>query len=331
MLLSLLFACSDPTNLDEQVFVRNDGADLRVRIQGDLTSETLILLVHGGPGGNGAEYNYGTYADGLEDRYAMAWWDQRGQGGSVGQYAAEDVTVQQLAEDGEAVVRFLKAHYGEHNRVLLLGHSWGGTLGTAMLLDTDVQQDVAGWIESDGAHDIPLLNREALAMFEHYGAQELEAGRNKSMWKEIVEFSESVDPDAVSLDEGGMINAYGQEAEELMPEVRYEGGGGSLWEATLGSPIPLLQGSASGMVTSNLLLEEVEASSFTDRLPEIEVPTLLLWGRYDFVVPPALGESADLLIPDSELLIFEHSGHSPMDGEPEAFVGAIEAFVDGLP
>ena len=329
MMLMLLFACTDPSAVDEQFFVRHDDADLRVRVQGDTTSNTLLLLVHGGPGGNAAEYNSGPYADALESRYAMAWWDQRGQGGSIGQYDPEEVTIQQLAEDGEAIVQFLKNEYGEDTDVYLFGHSWGGTLGTAMLLDTDVQPELAGWIEADGAHDIPLLNQEALRMFQDVGGRELEAGRNKQKWNEIVDFADSVDPDAVSLDEGGQINGYGQEAEGLVPEVVYGTEYGSLWEATLGSPVPLLPGSVSGMVTSSLLLEEVEAASYTDRLHEIEIPTLLLWGRYDFVVPPALGESADALIPDSELVIFEQSGHSPMDGEHEAFVLAIEDFIDG--
>ena len=36
----------------------------------------------------------------------------------------------------------------------------------------------------------------------------------------------------------------------------------------------------------------VEDIALTDSLFKIEIPTLILWGKYDFVVPPALGYDA---------------------------------------
>ena len=68
----------------------------------------------------------------------------------------------------------------------------------------------------------------------------------------------------------------------------------------------------------------------TDRLNEVEIPSLFLWGKYDFVVPPALGEDAYNLVntTEKELVIFERSGHSPMFDEPVLFTEKVKGFVE---
>jgi pimeloyl-ACP methyl ester carboxylesterase len=91
-----------------------------------------------------------------------------------------------------------------------------------------------------------------------------------------------------------------------------------------------IAGIVSSLATSGAIHDETEAAAMTGRLDEITVPSLFLWGKYDFVVPPALGESAFSLVSsqDKELVVFERSGHSPMDTEPEGFVVAVEGFVE---
>ena len=62
------------------------------------------------------------------------------------------------------------------------------------------------------------------------------------------------------------------------------------------------------------------------------MPSLLLWGKWDFVVSSTLGEEAlkNLGTPDEDksLVIFDRSGHSPMQAEPEKFVNAVLDFVE---
>ncbi len=50
----------------------------------------------------------------------------------------------------------------------------------------------------------------------------------------------------------------------------------------------------------------------TDRLEEIEIPTLLLGGKQDTVVPVSNMLLLDERIRGSELIIFESYGHTPM-------------------
>jgi pimeloyl-ACP methyl ester carboxylesterase len=63
----------------------------------------------------------------------------------------------------------------------------------------------------------------------------------------------------------------------------------------------------------------------------LPLPTLLpLWGKYDFVVPPQLGVDAHRLIssPEKRFILYESSGHSPMNGEGASFAEDILDFVN---
>ena len=54
-------------------------------------------------------------------------------------------------------------------------------------------------------------------------------------------------------------------------------------------------------------------------LAETSVPTLIIWGNHDFVVPLAHAYAAQKLIPDSEVQIIERCGHIPQEERPEEF------------
>lgn len=327
-----MFSCTRlESDTYERFYLQTDGADLAVEVNGNIASGTFIILLHGGPGGGSYGYNSGLYSETLEESLAMVYLDQRGQGASQGVYAADDVTLQQFADDIYALVLLMKQKYGESSKIFLMGHSWGGTTGTYALLNTDVQDEITGWIEADGAHDIPLINKTAIPMFLEIGNEEVSAGRNTEQWQEILDFANSVDTSNISVDEGGQINNFGYTAEGLLEQITTgESGEGGFSHGLIGMPIFSLSTVLSNLFTSNTIFDETETTALTNRLREITVPVLLLWGKYDFVVPPALGESAleRVSSQDKRLVIFETSGHSPMDSEPEAFSAAIISFVD---
>jgi proline iminopeptidase len=63
------------------------------------------------------------------------------------------------------------------------------------------------------------------------------------------------------------------------------------------------------------------------RLPEISCPVLVTVGRHDWRTPVAASQAITDRIPGSELVIFEHSGHSPQLEEPERFQSAVRDFL----
>ena len=62
-------------------------------------------------------------------------------------------------------------------------------------------------------------------------------------------------------------------------------------------------------------------------LHRIDVPTLLLWGEADGLVPPAFGEAYETLIPGAQLVVLPNAGHAPFDEQQDAFLAAFHDFV----
>jgi pimeloyl-ACP methyl ester carboxylesterase len=67
----------------------------------------------------------------------------------------------------------------------------------------------------------------------------------------------------------------------------------------------------------------------TDRLYLAEsVPTLLVWGARDRIIPAEHGRRAEELMPGSRLEVFEDAGHFPHHDEPIRFFTLLRDFVD---
>jgi pimeloyl-ACP methyl ester carboxylesterase len=63
------------------------------------------------------------------------------------------------------------------------------------------------------------------------------------------------------------------------------------------------------------------------RLPDIRVPTLLVWGAEDRVTPPEVAQQFHALIPDSTLVFLRRCGHVPMLERPDAFNATVRGWL----
>ena len=66
---------------------------------------------------------------------------------------------------------------------------------------------------------------------------------------------------------------------------------------------------------------------FRDQLPNLDVETLLISGKYDILNPPEEGELIAHLLPHARLQVFENSAHLLSWEEPDRYVNAIRAFL----
>jgi pimeloyl-ACP methyl ester carboxylesterase len=62
-------------------------------------------------------------------------------------------------------------------------------------------------------------------------------------------------------------------------------------------------------------------------LHRITVPTLLVWGAKDGLVPPVFGEAYREAIPHARLAVIENAGHAPFDEQKDAFLATFRAFI----
>lgn len=63
------------------------------------------------------------------------------------------------------------------------------------------------------------------------------------------------------------------------------------------------------------------------QLPSIPVPTLITVGRTDWITPVSCSETIAELIPNSELVVFEKSGHSPQIEQAEEWTATVREFL----
>ena len=66
-----------------------------------------------------------------------------------------------------------------------------------------------------------------------------------------------------------------------------------------------------------------------DRLPELAMPTLIVWGERDRVVPLAQARDAVGRLRRARLVVIPDCGHLPQIERPELFLKALGSFLDG--
>ena len=74
-------------------------------------------------------------------------------------------------------------------------------------------------------------------------------------------------------------------------------------------------------------LQSLISHDIRERLPTIEMPTLIVWGLSDRVIPVAAGISYHRRIPHSRLEIFERTGHLPQLERPARFNALLDEFL----
>ncbi|HZC73002.1 MAG TPA: alpha/beta hydrolase [Jatrophihabitans sp.] len=62
-----------------------------------------------------------------------------------------------------------------------------------------------------------------------------------------------------------------------------------------------------------------------------DMPTLIMWGQRDAIIPVEHAHAAAATIPHSQLVIFERSGHFPHLDEPERFAHHVADFITDTP
>lgn len=67
---------------------------------------------------------------------------------------------------------------------------------------------------------------------------------------------------------------------------------------------------------------------FIDRLGEVDVPTLVVGGRNDLIVPPGDAVEYGRLLPNAETVIFDRTGHCAQLERPVRFNRLLEAFLE---
>lgn len=249
-----------------------------------------LLLVHGS---NASLHTWEPLVATLQDRYRLVSYDQPGHG-LTGPHPRDDYTAQGLFEAISAVVDATGLE-----RFAMAGNSMGGWLAWRYALDRPGDLSALILLDASGAPPPPDAEEATL----YLGARIMRHPVGRLLAQQITPRSlferslrDATADDAFTTD--AMVDRYW----ELM---RYPG-----------------NRRAAGL--RSIADRETD---YGERLGEIRLPTLILWGAEDSVTPTWMAEVFDERIPDSQLVMFEGVGHLPMEEAPERTAAVLDTFL----
>jgi pimeloyl-ACP methyl ester carboxylesterase len=78
------------------------------------------------------------------------------------------------------------------------------------------------------------------------------------------------------------------------------------------------------------ILFDQSVQDYRETVKSIDIPTLILWGDHDAILPASGADDLKQRIPHAEVVMFEDSGHCPFLEETEKFNGAVNEFMGRL-
>jgi proline iminopeptidase len=274
------------------VKVAVDGGELFYATHG---AGRPMILMHGGLGPDHTYFR--PWLDALGDELRLVYYDHRGGGRSSRLESFDGITHDTLTDDADR----LRAHLG-YERIVLLGHSYGGMLALEYALRHPDR--LAGLILCCTAPAWDYgdeIDRLAAARGTPRALERRESDRDR-----VIESDEAMRQHWVDIQP-----LY---FHRPAPEVIAAMDDGMVY-------------SAAAYNLSEILLAGWDVSN---RLREITVPTLVIVGRDDWVTPPSQAERLMAGLPNATLIVFEESGHYPFVEEHELFTESVRRWVAGL-
>lgn len=312
---------------NEVFWLSNEGADMPVWVKGNTASHVMILFLHGGPG-DGAYSLANFQTSQLWTNYSFAYWDQRDAGSSAGNSNYSNMNLKQMIEDLAKLVEVIHSRYGNGMEVFLMGHSFGALLGCGYLTENNNQNNIQGWIEVDGAHDYPQADRREREMLIDTGTVQIQKGLHVSQWQTIVDYCRK-HPVRSSVNIGRQTDEYADDAEGYVISNQKESSidffsPSSL--VSLGTNLYKLYYTSAGQT----FLKSLMKASYSNQLDVITVPSLLIWGQYDFTVPMSCGTDAlsKLGSTNKTMVVIPEAGHKPFNDNPDLFAKSVKDFIE---
>ena len=331
LLLPVVFSCrEDSYYKGDFFFLVNKGAEMPVSVRGDTRSGVFIVFIHGGPGGTALQKIGMPAFNDLEQSYATVFWDQRASGSAQGNSADNLLTLPQFVEDLDKIVDLIHSKYNQP-RIFLMGHSWGGCLGTAYLVDKRRQDKVQGWIEVDGAHNNPKGDSLSLNWVKSYAKVQIAQGVDVDFWNYALKwYTENPNFTSDQLEHYAFVEkAHGYIHDRSVKRDPANFPGYSFRYA-FDSPADLTMALTNyNHVIRKFIISDID---LTAQMKDITLPSLIIWGEYDGVIPFPMSQDAfNSLGTDpsrKSLAQLPASGHVGFYEEPEAFASVVRQFIE---
>ncbi len=261
-----------------------------------------VLALHGGPGGTSCGF---TLLEPLGDQRPVVRYDQLGTGRSGRPDDLSLWTVEHFVEE----LHVLRMELGLE-QMHLLGHSWGGSLAAAYVLEKG----------TDGISSVilssPLLSTPLWVADANIQRSQLP----EDVQRTLVEHEEAGTTDSEEYEAASEVyyerHMYAGEKPEPNPECASAPWSQFVYE--------YMWGPQEFYATGTLVDFDV-----TDRLYEIDVPVLFLTGQFDEARPETVA-GFQKLVPGSQFTIIMDAGHATLSKKPQEYRTILENFLDSV-
>jgi L-proline amide hydrolase len=288
--------------------LERDGHRTWYRVVGDLdpgARRAPVILCHGGPG---ATHDYLEPLVALQRTgRACVLYDQLGNGRS--EHLPDADASFWTVELFERELAALAEHLGIDGRYHVLGQSWGGML--ALLHALERPPGLLSVVAADSPASIADFVAGCNELLEAFPPDVVETIRT----------GERTGETSTPEFQAAVMEFYKRHVCRLDPWPDEVVRAFDAMETD-----PTVYGTMNGP-TEFTVIGTIKDFDITDRLPEIEVPVLLVSGEHDEVRPSVVAAMHDRLR-DSEWELFEDSSHMPHLEEHERFLEVVEAFLE---
>ena len=317
--------------VSETFYVQNAGASMRVLVEGNTASKAILLFVHGGPGASSYFYNTDYISQNIEDKYAVAYWDQRNAGASQGNDNGGQLDLKTMTTDLKKVIQVLKHRYGQDVSVFILGHSFGGMLSASFVTTENNQDLIKGWIMFSGVHNYPLNDKYSREGLIFFAKQQIALSKRVDKWQEILDYCNSIPAQNISKEQFIKLNTYANNADRYFDEVKPLSGEDIIKATAVKQNIAITSIYINALYNSNAnILNEVLTKELSSKLNKVTVPVVTMYGKYDLICPPKTGDDVYSRVGSTSKFqfIFPNSGHNGMFSEPELFCREVNKFIE---
>ncbi len=319
------------TGVSETFYVQNAGASMRVLVEGNTASKTILLFVHGGPGSGSYFYNSDYISQNIENKYAVVYWDQRNAGATQGNNNGDQLNLKTMTIDLKKVIQVLKYRYGQDVSVFILGHSFGGML-TASFLTTEQNQDlVKGWIMCSGSHNYPLNDELSKLGLIFFANQQIALGKRVTQWTEILNYCNSLPNVNFTKEQADKLNAYTKDTESYFDEVMPVSVANLVRANAIKQNYAVTSTYLNSLYSQNANINnELANYELSSQLNKVTIPVLTIYGKYDLTCPPALGDDVYNRISSINKFqyILPNSSHVGMLQDEVLFCNRVNSFIE---
>ncbi len=285
-------------------FIKIDGYKINVETLGE---GDPIFFFAGGPG-NSHDYMEGNFGH-YYKTHQVVFIDMLGRGFSDDAKDVDEYSIENDVYIAEQVRQKLKL-----DKITVIGHSYGSVVAQAYAIKYPENVDKMVLISGFHSGEMWQANCDS---YNHYAKTHY-----PEKWKQVDSLralgyisSDTIFNQVYGSFPVKYVYYHDTNLKQRVPKTRYRGWNFDVYFGIIGRDADFFVGG------------DMIDTDFRRDLKKLNIPTLIIAGRYDGVSTPEYNVQYKTYMPKAQFVMFEKSGHNPYLEEPEKFYKLLDDFL----